>query len=486
MELGGLVAVSSAARQFFVLGLLLAAVVVLFWAAETGQRQLAEASRRVEQAASRERALGDLQDLVSRAESGQRGYILVGNDSYLADYERGVDLLPGVLSDVRRVFAGAGTEVQHDILEIERLAGAKFQEMGQTLTLYRERGRSAAIALVRTDFGQQTMGQLAAHIARVQAAETSNMLEASHYWRANRWENLAIRLAIAAATVFLVLLMARLVRSYARSREQEAEESAEREAMLERIVRRRTQDLSELSTQLQLVSEKERAALSRELHDELGGLLIAARMDVSWLEEQLASADVEVQAHFQRVHDTLQAGVDLKRRVVENLRPTLLDNLGLLAALRWQVADICRRGDLHYVENYPTQEFAWVPEASIAIFRIVQESLTNVIKHAHAQNVEIVVAIQDQWLLISVKDDGVGLPLDRRRALRSHGLAAMRHRASGLGGQWRIIRGAECGTEVEVRLPLARIVSATGDAGSAEDAGLREVAQQARESKVVP
>ncbi|HTT42041.1 MAG TPA: CHASE3 domain-containing protein [Steroidobacteraceae bacterium] len=437
---------------------------VLFWAAESGQRQLAEASRRVEQAASRERALADLQDIVSRAESGQRGYILIGDDSYLADYERGVELLPGALRDVRQQFSGAGADVGQDIAEIERLTRAKFQELGETLTLYRNRGRSAAIALIRTDFGQQTMGQLAANIARVQAAETSNMLEASHSWRTNRWENLAIRIAIAAATVFLVLLMARLVRSYARSREQEAEESAEREAMLERIVKRRTQDLSELSTQLQSVAEKERAALSRELHDELGGMLVAARMDVSWLEERLPSSDTDVQAHFQRVHDTLQAGVELKRRVVESLRPTLLDNLGLFAALRWQVADTCGRGGLRYVEHYPAKELTLVPEAAIAIFRIVQESLTNVLKHAQAQNVEILVAIQDQWLLISVKDDGVGLPVDRRRALRSHGLAAMRHRVSGLGGQWRLIRRAERGTEVEVRLPLGRIAIEAGNA----------------------
>jgi signal transduction histidine kinase len=78
--------------------------------------------------------------------------------------------------------------------------------------------------------------------------------------------------------------------------------------------------------------------------------------------------------------------------------------------------------------------------------------------------VEILVAPHDHWLVISIKDDGVGLPLDRRRALRSYGLAAMRHRVSGLGGQWRIIRRAERGTEVEVRLPMGRIAGEAGNA----------------------
>jgi signal transduction histidine kinase len=244
-----------------------------------------------------------------------------------------------------------------------------------------------------------------------------------------------------------------------RSKEREAEEFAEREAQLERVVKLRTEDLSDLSTQLQSIAEKERAALSRELHDELGGLLVAARMDVSWLEDQLPSTDPDVQAHFKRLHEALHAGVELKRRVVESLRPTLLDNLGLFSALRWQVSDSCARGGLNCIERYPSSELSLVPEASIAIFRIVQESLTNVLKHARARTVEVAVDVHEHWLVISIKDDGVGPPLDRRRALRSYGLAAMRHRATGFGGEWRIIRRPQGGTEIEVRLPLGQILA---------------------------
>jgi signal transduction histidine kinase len=108
------------------------------------------------------------------------------------------------------------------------------------------------------------------------------------------------------------------------------------------------------------------------------------------------------------------------------------------------------------VERYPSEELDLIPEASIAIFRIVQESLTNILKHASAQNVEVSIDIIDEFLVIRVRDDGVGLPADRRRTLRSHGLAAMRHRAIGLGGEWLIARAAR-GTEIEVRLPMAGI-----------------------------
>src|SRR5262249_15153043 len=149
-------------------------------------------------------------------------------------------------------------------------------------------------------------------------------------------------------------------------------------------------------------------------HDELGGLLVAARMDVSWLEERLASSDPEVLEHFKRVQDALLAGVDLKRRVVESLRPTLLDNLGLFPALRRQVADSCGRAGIRCIERYAKEELNLNPEAAIAIFRIVQESLTNILKHSRARNVEIIVEPRGNWLAVQIRDDGIGLPADRR------------------------------------------------------------------------
>jgi signal transduction histidine kinase len=158
------------------------------------------------------------------------------------------------------------------------------------------------------------------------------------------------------------------------------------------------------------------------------------------------------------VHEALQSGVDVKRRVVENLRPSLLDNLGLLPALRSQVADACGRAGLKCIERYPPEELPLTPEASITVFRIVQEALTNIIKHARARTVEVTIESRPPWLVLSIRDDGVGLPLQRLRALRSHGLAAMRQRAAGLGGQWQVRRPAKGGTEIEVRLPLDRVL----------------------------
>jgi signal transduction histidine kinase len=448
------------ARQLVLVALLLATIMGLFVAAESGQRKLADASRRVQQVARRDNALSEVLQLLKQAESGQRGYILLGEADYLVPYQEALTKVARDLRNLDAAFSTAEPKVRAGIEEIGRLSRLRFAEMGESLDLYRDRGRSAAVALIRADFGQRTMSQIADRARQIQEAETNDMLEASRSWRTDRWLSLAVMSSALVASLFLVLLLRRLVLRNVSAKEREAERLGERQAELERVVKRRTEDLSDLSTHLQSVAEEERSALSRELHDELGGLLVAARMDVSWIEEKVGAGDPELRAHFKRLQDALQEGVDLKRRVVENLRPSLLDNLGLLAALRWQVADSCGRAGLKCTENYPEGELKLIPEAAIAIFRIVQESLTNIIKHAQAQNVEVAIATQGQALVITVRDDGVGLPDERREALRSHGLAAMRHRAIALGGHFRIARLPARGTQIEVRLPLERIAAA--------------------------
>ena len=449
----------STARQLVLVGLLLATVIGLFVAAESGQRQLEAASMRIGQAARRENALAEVLQVLRQAESAQRGYILLGDPSYLTPYEEGLAKLPADLNTLDAAFSTADLDARSKVAEIGRLSRAKFTEMGTTLDLYRERGRGAAVTLIRTDFGQRTMEQITDHVRQIEKAETDDMLQAGRSWRTDRWLNLAITTSALAASLFLVLLLRRLALRYISSQEREAERAAQRQAQLERLVKKRTEDLSELSTHLQSLAEKERSALSRELHDELGGLLVAARMDVSWIEERVGGSDPELLAHFKRLQEALLEGVDLKRRVVENLRPTLLDNLGLVPALRWQVADTCERAGLSCVEHYPQEQLNLVPEASIAIFRIVQESLTNILKHANARNVVVSIETRGESLVVTVRDDGVGLAEDRREALRSHGLAAMRHRATALNGKLHITCPSAGGTQIEVRLPLARITA---------------------------
>lgn len=457
---------NSLARQMVVVAALLATVIGLFAAAQVGEGRLEEASARIALGARRQQALADVWQLLRQAESSQRGYILVGNPDYLAPFQQASAAFDGALQRLDASYAGAPAPMRSDVAELRRLSDAKFAEMRQTIELFGISGRTAAVAVIRTDVGAQTMAEIDDLVGKIEALDSAAALEATRRWQVNRWGSIATTSAALVASAGLLLLLTRLTLRQLRSKELETEQLTVRQAELERLVEQRTEELSELSTHLQSVAEQEKAALSRELHDELGGLLVAARMDLSWLEERIASSDPEVRSYFQRVQDSLQSGVDIKRRVIESLRPTLLDNLGLVPALRWQVGESCERAGLKHVEQYPEEELPLTPQASIAVFRIVQEALANVLKHARATAVEVAVEVAEPWLLVRVGDDGVGVPAERLLALRAHGLAAMRQRARALGGHWHVERPATGGTLIEVRLPLARVLARAGAAAA--------------------
>jgi signal transduction histidine kinase len=449
---------SSVARQLLVVALLLATVIGLFVAAQVGQGRLEDARARIELEAGRQQAIGAVTQLVRQAESSQRGYILVGNPDYLAPFQQATAGVGLAMQRLDTMFAGASPVMHTDVEQLKGLVDAKFDEMRRTIELFATRGRPAALQVIRADQGARTMAEIDELTSKLEDLESAEAVATSRRWQLNRWVSFATTSCALVASAVLLFLLSGLTRRQLRSKERETEQLTARQAELERLVEQRTEELSELSTHLQSVAEQEKAALSRELHDELGGLLVAARMDMSWLEERLGCNDPEVRVFFRRVQDALQSGVDIKRRVIENLRPTLLDNLGLIPALSWQVGETCERAGLRHIERYPQQEIVLTSQASIAVFRIVQEALANALKHARATTVEVSLEIAPPWLLVRVQDDGIGIPLDRPRALRAHGLAAMRHRARALGGQWEIQRPPNGGTRIEVRLPLERVM----------------------------
>jgi signal transduction histidine kinase len=158
--------------------------------------------------------------------------------------------------------------------------------------------------------------------------------------------------------------------------------------------------------------------------------------------------------------------VDLKRRLVEQLRPSLLDNMGLMSALRWQLQEACGRSGLQCIEELPEEELDLDSSAAIALFRIAQEAMTNVLKHAQATRVYVGITIAGDQLLMVVRDDGRGLTQQPGR--RTHGLTGMRHRAEALGGAF--VAGADeggRGTRISVRLSLARILKSPDNETSA-------------------
>jgi signal transduction histidine kinase len=143
---------------------------------------------------------------------------------------------------------------------------------------------------------------------------------------------------------------------------------------------------------------------------------------------------------------------------VEELRPTLLDNMGLFAALRWQFRETCRRAGLRCSESIPESEPQFNPDAAIGVFRVAQEALTNILKHAEAKSADLAVGIDADNFVLRVSDDGRGIPANRLQTITSHGLASMRHRIAALGGSWDVRSPNKGGTVVTVLIPLPRML----------------------------
>jgi signal transduction histidine kinase len=337
------------------------------------------------------------------------------------------------------------------------LTGKELGELEDGVALSKKRGSAPAVT-VGTDVGKRTMDSIVAIIGTMHKEEAAEAAAADGEWqrdfRLSRW----VSAAGAILNIGLVLLAIRLVYGDMRRRARQAAALRDQKLELEQEVAARTRELTALSTHLQGVSEQEKSALSRELHDELGGLLVAARMDLSWLQQRLPTTDPAIEQRFKRIHDSLSAGVDLKRRVVEELRPTLLDNMGLFTALRWQFKETCRNTGLRCTETIPESEMKFSPEAAIGVFRIAQEALTNILKHAEAKSADLAIEIVGNTFTLRISDDGKGIASGRLLTSTSHGLASMRHRIAGLGGVWDVSSPSSGGTVVTALIPLGRML----------------------------
>jgi len=220
---------------------------------------------------------------------------------------------------------------------------------------------------------------------------------------------------------------------------------------LERLVEERTQELSALSTHLQDLTEKEKAALARNLHDELGGLLTAAKMDLSWLQSRIAG-DPDIVERLHQLGAVLDEAMDVKRRVVEDLRPSLLDHFGLPTALKAYLESECAKSGLR-AEIALAAEAEFPKDIAIALFRVVQEGLTNVIRHAHAHTVRLELAFDGELCELVLIDDGEGIDLAHPSFRWSHGLTGMRQRVRALGGRFSLDSQRGRGTRLRVELP---------------------------------
>lgn len=223
---------------------------------------------------------------------------------------------------------------------------------------------------------------------------------------------------------------------------------------LEREVQARTEELTSLATYLTDVRETEKLHLAREMHDELGALLTAAKLDADWIERTLPpDTQALVAQRLTRLRQNLVGGITLKRRFTNDLRPALLYDLGLTEALRALIEEFRNIDEVEVEVDLPETEPDLTEAVSLSLFRIVQEAFTNIRKYAQAHRVRVSLRPTANTIELTIEDDGIGFDQDSPRLAR-HGLAGIKHRVFTHGGELDIQTAPGAGVKLHVTLPV--------------------------------
>jgi signal transduction histidine kinase len=425
------------------------AAVILIGINETGYNRSTAALDNIAEASRTRGSLNRLLQHALDAETGSRGYLLTGDPRYLEPYNSAVAEITQNLDNLRLLYTANADEFA-TLSQLGRNMQRKLAEMELSVRMRKQGNEEAWKFVLMTDVGKEHMDAIREQATKLIDASAARMEVSQVQVRRSL---LLSRIGIAAVTLAGLLafyLYLRQGTTLKLAGEQQQQILQQERDLLERQVRERTATLAELATHLQQVREEERGHLARELHDELGALLTAAKLDVARLKSKLGTQAPEFAQRLQHLTETLNSGIALKRRIIEDLRPSSLSNLGLTASLEILAREFAERSGIDVATNLEAVE---LDEASqLTVYRLVQESLTNVGKYAQAEQVDISVRNQAGQIEVVIKDNGKGFEMAEMRTA-THGLAGMKHRVEAAGGRLSVESVPGEGTRISAVLP---------------------------------
>jgi signal transduction histidine kinase len=440
----------------------------MFFISETSYQQATSALDDLGAMGSARLSIQELRRAMTDAETGERGYLLTKRKEYLEPYNRGLSDVSKELAALNLYYAN-NPAAQPLMKRITEIVGEKLSEMRTTLDLYDQGKEEAWRQLLLSNIGQEKMEALRALSADLVQLETSTI----GVRRKDVFQTLMLtRIGVTAMTALSLLALFMYLRQTAalqRQREdREREVQAERDK-LEIVVMRRTAQLTELAHHLQTVREDERSRLARELHDELGALLTAAKLDLARIKSRLAAQTTpELGERLSHLSDALNGGIALKRRIIEDLRPSSLNNLGLTAALDILLREFGERAEIEVASRLEPVQLS--PTKQLTVYRLVQEALTNIVKYAKASRVDVALEMRAGRAMISVRDNGKGFDPNQLSS-GSHGLLGMRYRIEAEGGRMNLSSAPGKGTLIEATLPEEASAATATTENAVLDAG---------------
>lgn len=404
-----------------------------------------------------------LQTNLYKAESAQRGYLFTNRATYIEPFAAALnDARENVATVEKLINRTSGDKSQAEDLEwlraISASLEAKIAEMKVTLDLVETGKKLEAQHVTNLDAGLIEMKKFVEYTNMVIRNQT-DLLEMH---KQERTDTLKItRIMQIASAIILILLVSfvlkQLLGEIAIKSQLQMQVSKEME-IYEYKLSQQSKLLRSLALDYQADVERERQKLSRELHDELGSILTATKMDVSWLMKKLKEVkpdtlSAELIDKLKITNRYIDQGINFKRQVVQELHPSMISTFGFWPALRSLIEDAVSRNHWQLTLNLPEETTELHETISLVAFRIVQETLNNATKYAKATAISIHMVLDDRFLKIEIEDNGVGIDMVSLQG-NTHGLSGMRHRVLAIGGHFELDSEVGKGLLTRTLLPL--------------------------------
>lgn len=427
--------------------LLLALLAVTLYYANTARRLLTE----LQQYAWQVDKVDALLIQLLNAETGARGFLVSGDSAYLVAYRDAVAQMGAVLGDIDNPDPERPRLNAAEYARLKGLINEKFTALSAAIDARQSNHGQPEMLM---EHGNRMMEKIRISLytlrSRVTTDSATSFVNSLSFLGNARWVVVSL---FTGAFMLLLGLYAVMQKQVGLRRGIATLMSSENER-LERLVARRTLELNNLASYLTRVSEAEKHRIAQELHDEMGALLTAARMDTIWILRDLDPGLKEKYGRrLDRLTESLAAAINLIRKIATDLKPPLLQELGLIESLRAMAEDLAA-DDSHEVRiDLPETLPALDEDKTLAVFRIFQESVTNIRKYAAAQHIEVSMKVKGGEIHLRVADNGRGFDSDSLKP-GSHGISGMRHRAQMFGGKLQIVSSPGQGTVVSARIPL--------------------------------
>ena len=426
---------------------------------EMGHQELRKINREREVSVQTQLVVGRLRRSLLFMETSVRGYLVTGRAEYLAPSQEQMPVLESTLKSAEEMMR-IDPQSKTAMIQLIEMARRKQGDLQEMIQLFKAGDRIGAMVSLQTDVGLKMMTQISDLADQIISMESAKFSMAGEVRKNSALVSRLLLWVLVAASLVGAMLLMRL----GKARERDhlvhlAQLHAERDHLDEEVTRRTAETVA-LALHMERVREDERGRLARELHDELGGLLTAAKLDVARIRKRLPD-DASGHDLLRHLSQSLDAGIALKRRIIEDLRPSSLANLGLMTTLLIHCREFSQRAEIKVSTDIA--DISLPDDHALAVYRIVQEALTNVAKYAAATDVRVSMLAVNNRLEVRVVDDGKGFDPKMKESAGGRGLQGMRFRVRACGGELNIQSAPGHGTSIIACIPLHSLAPEPGE-----------------------